>query len=95
MFAGFTFAALNMEKVFGERSPLSLSSEIETLKSILYRLADGVIVADRNGKFLFFNQMAESILGIGATDSFPDQDSHKDKYSVRDKEFFRGHFLIS
>ncbi len=35
------------------------------LESILNSIKDGVIVADKNGKFLYFNAAAEKILGIG------------------------------
>ncbi len=35
------------------------------LKSILNKLNEGVVVSDQKGKFLFFNAMAEEILGIG------------------------------
>ena len=37
------------------------------LDSILKNLADGVIVADEAGRFIHFNQVAERLLGIGAT----------------------------
>ncbi len=45
----------------------------ETLRHVIDSLAEGVIVADRNGKFIFFNQAAEQILGIGAVDVPPHQ----------------------
>ncbi|MCJ7800724.1 MAG: SpoIIE family protein phosphatase [Candidatus Marinimicrobia bacterium] len=38
----------------------------EPLKAVLNSLTDGVIVADMNGEFLFFNPAAEEILGIGS-----------------------------
>src|SRR5229473_6124946 len=40
----------------------------EILESILESMADGVVVADENGKFLLFNGSAEQMLGLGATD---------------------------
>ncbi len=43
------------------------------LQLILESIADGVVVADSDGKFLLFNAAAEQVLGIGATDSRPDQ----------------------
>jgi sigma-B regulation protein RsbU (phosphoserine phosphatase) len=43
----------------------------ETHRAILNSLTDGVIVADQDGKFLFFNQAAERILGIGYRDITP------------------------
>jgi sigma-B regulation protein RsbU (phosphoserine phosphatase) len=57
-----------MAHVLGELSTLSLLSEIKILKSIIYNLAEGIIVADLNGRFLFFNRAAEAILGIGPED---------------------------
>jgi PAS domain S-box-containing protein len=45
----------------------------ELLQLILESIADGVVVADSDGKFLLFNAAAEQVLGIGATDSRPDQ----------------------
>lgn len=58
-----------MAYAFGDRSPLSMLDEIRTLKSIIRDLSDGVIVADREGRFIFFNRVAQSILGIGATEA--------------------------
>src|SRR5712664_3105943 len=52
----------------------------ELLQLILGSIADGVVVADSNGKFLLFNAAAEQVLGIGATDATPDQWS--DRYGV-------------
>ncbi len=43
----------------------SLTCENKTLHSILNNLTEGVVVADKNGNFLFFNPVAEKILGIG------------------------------
>jgi len=61
-----------MASAFGNRSPLSLLAELPMLKSIIYNLADGVIVVDREGNFLFFNRVAQSILGIGAAKVAPE-----------------------
>src|SRR5467141_4155653 len=52
----------------------------ELLQLILGSIADGVVVADSNGKFLLFNAAAEQVLGIGATEATPDQWS--DQYGV-------------
>lgn len=43
------------------------------LQSILASLAEGVIVANNQGKFLFFNPVAKKILGIGLKDVTADQ----------------------
>jgi PAS domain S-box-containing protein len=45
----------------------------ELLQLILGSIADGVVVADSNGRFLLFNAAAEQVLGIGATETTPDQ----------------------
>lgn len=52
----------------------------ELLQLILGSIADGVVVADSNGKFLVFNAAAEQILGIGATETTPNHWS--DQYGV-------------
>src|SRR6266513_1984371 len=52
----------------------------ELLQLILASIADGVVVADSNGKFLLFNAAAEQVLGMGATERAPDQWS--DQYGV-------------
>ncbi len=52
----------------------------ELLQLILASIADGVVVADSNGKFLLFNAAAEQVLGMGATEMTPDQWS--DQYGV-------------
>jgi PAS domain S-box-containing protein len=40
--------------------------EIEILRSTIRHLSEGVIVADKEGKFLFCNQKARSVLAIGS-----------------------------
>jgi PAS domain S-box-containing protein len=45
----------------------------DLLQLILESIADGVVVADSNGKFVLFNAAAEQFLGIGATEATPDQ----------------------
>ncbi len=47
------------------------------LQSTLENLDDGVVVADEAGKFLLFNPAAERILGVGLTDSDPDDWSNQ------------------
>jgi len=49
----------------------------ELLQLILGSIADGVVVADANGKFLLFNAAAERIVGVGATETTPDQWSER------------------
>jgi PAS domain S-box-containing protein len=47
--------------------------EREVLESVLDHLGDGVAVADAGGRLTMFNPAAERILGLGLTDSGPDQ----------------------
>lgn len=49
----------------GKKPVRTLIKESETLQSILNSLGEGVIVADKDGSFLYFNPVAENILGIG------------------------------
>lgn len=44
-----------------------LEEQAELLEAILNSLADGVVVADENGKFLRWNPAAAGIVGLGAT----------------------------
>jgi len=41
------------------------------LRSVCVSMNDGVVVADRNGKFLLFNEAAEDMIGAGAMDVSP------------------------
>jgi len=50
------------------KSVETLIKQNETLQSILNSLGEGVIVADKDGRFLYFNPIAEAILGIGFQD---------------------------
>jgi PAS domain-containing protein len=43
----------------------------ELFQRIFNSITEGVIVADANGKFLFFNNIAEEILGIGMQNREP------------------------
>lgn len=45
----------------------------ETLQSIINSIAEGVIIADRDGKFIYFNRVAQDILGIVRQDVDPSQ----------------------
>lgn len=56
----------SLEKAFVE-----LRQESEILVSLLDDLAEGVIIADKYGKFRFFNSAAEKILGIGSQEINP------------------------
>jgi PAS domain S-box-containing protein len=50
-----------------KRAEKNLSRTNEILHSILSSMGDGVIVADKEGKFLVFNPAAERMFGKGVT----------------------------
>jgi PAS domain S-box-containing protein len=50
-----------------------LSRTNEILQSILANMGDAVIVADKDGKFVVFNPMAERLFGMGATQATSSQ----------------------
>jgi signal transduction histidine kinase len=49
------------------------SSDSTILNSIVHSIGDGVVVADETGRFTLFNPAAEHILGVGQTDSAPEE----------------------
>jgi sigma-B regulation protein RsbU (phosphoserine phosphatase) len=49
------------------------TSEIETVYATLNSLSEGMIITDKNGKFLFFNPVAKKILGIGLKNIQPEE----------------------
>jgi PAS domain-containing protein len=46
-------------------------NEKEILRSTIYQLNEGVIVADKEGRFLICNEAAQSILAIGVDENSP------------------------
>ena len=50
-----------------------LLQQSETLYSILDSIAEGVIIADHEGRFIYFNRVAQDILGIGRQETDPTQ----------------------
>ncbi len=48
-------------------------SDVDTLKAVLENLTEGVVAVDKNGKFLFFNRLAEKILGMGSVEAPPSE----------------------
>ncbi len=44
-------------------------TDVDAVKAIIESMIDGVVVVNRDGKFLFFNRVAEEILGMGSIDS--------------------------
>jgi PAS domain S-box-containing protein len=61
-------------RVASERtSDVEELEELQTLRAVLENLTDGLVVANQQGRFLFFNPEAERILGIGARDTVPSE----------------------
>ncbi len=56
-----------------EKSYPYLDQQIDTLRSILNSLADGVAVVNKEGKFLYSNQVAERIMGLGPKNVAPEE----------------------
>ena len=50
-----------------------LEEQGNLMESIFNSISDGVVVADANGHFTIFNPSAERIIGMGATDTGPDE----------------------
>jgi PAS domain S-box-containing protein len=55
----------------GKLSSQNLNDEIEILRSAIYHLSEGVIVADREGRFLICNQVARGALAPAAEENPP------------------------
>ena len=68
-----------------KRAAEELSRTNEILQSILSNMGDAVIVADKDGKFLVFNPMAERLFGMGATQTTPSEWSHRYGLYLPDK----------
>jgi PAS domain S-box-containing protein len=49
-----------------------LPDELEILRSTIYHLSEGVVVADREGRFIICNQTARSVLGITTRSGTPE-----------------------
>ncbi len=50
------------------RSRQALEAQTLMLQSVLDSMAEGLVAADEQGKFVIWNPAAEKILGMGATD---------------------------
>jgi PAS domain S-box-containing protein len=60
-----------MDGASGKQSPQPLDDEIEILRSAVYHLSEGLIVADKEGRFLICNQVAQSSLAPAAKEDLP------------------------
>ena len=68
-----------------ERTDLALRKERTLLQTILDSIGEGVVVADRDGKFLIFNPEAEQLLGRSATDDGPQKWPEKYGFHLSDQ----------
>src|ERR1700674_5819009 len=59
------------------KSEQHLLEQTRILQCIVDSMGDGVVVADRTGKFLLFNPAAEKTLGIGALEGTPNDWTHQ------------------
>lgn len=64
----------------------SLRNQTRIMESVLANMADGVVVADENGKLVIFNPAAEAIVGVGMTASSPGEWSDLYGVYLPDKE---------
>ena len=53
-----------------------LQTQNNLLDTVLNSISNGVIVANAEGEFLYFNPVAEEIVGIGATEGDPEEWEH-------------------
>ncbi len=60
-----------MVHVFGDRPAEPMLEETQTLRSTIYQLSEGVVVADREGRFLICNQAAGKVLAIATGETSP------------------------
>ena len=60
-----------MSHAFGNPSSQPLVEELEILRATIYYLSEGVIVADKEGRFLICNNIALEILTAGSTEEPP------------------------
>ncbi|HEY3329582.1 MAG TPA: response regulator [Capsulimonadaceae bacterium] len=51
-----------------EEREVELAGRVGLLENVIERMGDGVVVADKDGKFIIYNPAAERIIGIGAKD---------------------------
>ena len=68
-----TIEVIGKNKILKEMKRIQLTphKENKTLRTILNSLAEGVVVTDKDGKFLFTNPVAKKIVGVGPKDVNP------------------------
>ena len=55
------------------RTTEELRGQTEILTEVVETISDGIVVADEKGNFTIFNPSAERIVGLGASDTSPDE----------------------
>jgi sigma-B regulation protein RsbU (phosphoserine phosphatase) len=65
-----------MAHAFGDRLTQPLVEEIETLRSTIQQISEGVVVADREGKFLICNESARKVLATASVEESPQSWAH-------------------
>ena len=56
-----------------EQTMRELQSHNELMEATFNSISDGIVVADEGGNFLYVNPRAEEIVGLGETDTSPDE----------------------
>ena len=56
-----------------EKTMQELQNQVQLTETVFNSISDGVVVTDEAGNFLLVNPSAERIVGMGATDTPPDQ----------------------
>src|SRR5262245_58873125 len=64
-------AASNQELTECRRAQEPQQDQIDLLELVVEKLSDGVVVSDRQGRFLVFNPAAERMVGTGAANISP------------------------
>ncbi len=60
-----------------EQTITELENQNQLMDTIFNSISDGVVVTDRTGNFLLVNPSAERIVGMGATETIPDEWAEK------------------
>lgn len=61
------------ENTNNNKEYLNIFSEEFLFNSVLNCINDGVVIADKNGHFVFWNKAAEQIVGLGNSDTKPNE----------------------
>lgn len=61
------------ENINNTKECLNIFSEKSLFDSVLNCINDGIVIADKDGKFVFWNKAAEQIVGLGNSDTKPNE----------------------